>query len=407
MPRFEAFAGIRYDTARVDLADVTAPPYDVIDADDRAALARRHPNNVVRIDCPTPDDCGQSGPGGQYLEAASRLRRWLGDGVLVRDPVPSLYLYRMGFTDDHGRRRHTTGVLGAVGLEPPGEGDVLPHERTTRKDRSDRLELLRVTRANLSPIWFLSLARGLTKLLDPPGDPLASWTDDSGVDHSLWRLSEPAAIDAIRAAVAAAPLVIADGHHRYETSIAYRDARRAADDNGEGATDDLADLTLGFVVELVADELDVEPIHRLVAGLPDGTDLLGTLASGFRVGPVEATDESILDRMDATGAMALVLADGVRLLRPSAELAIRAGDLDTAMVDLALAAVPPHEVTFQPGLASAVDAVACGRAQAAFLVRPPAIDQIADVAHRRQRMPPKTTYFWPKPRTGLVFRSLG
>jgi uncharacterized protein (DUF1015 family) len=401
MPRFEAFAGIRYDTAMVDLADVTAPPYDVIDAADRAALAGRHPNNVVLVDCPTADECGDHGPGGHYLEAGTRLRAWLDAGVLVRDAEPALYLYRMGFTDDHGRRRHTTGVIGAVGLEPPGEGGVLPHERTTTKDRSDRLDLLRATEANLSPIWFLSLARGLTKLLDPPGHPLAEWTDDAGVDHSLRRLDDPPAIKAICSAVTSAPLVIADGHHRYETSFAYRDERRSASGGGAGGYD----LTLGFVVELIEDELDIEPVHRLVAELPADLDLLSALAPSFEIGPVQPADPAVLDRMDASGALAVVLPDGARLLWP------RAGSggekLDTVAVDSFLDGLPPHRLAYQPGVATALDAVlADGRAQAAFLVRPPGIAQIADVAHRHERMPPKTTYFWPKPRTGLVFRSL-
>jgi uncharacterized protein (DUF1015 family) len=397
MPRFEAFAGIRYDTTRVDLADVTAPPYDVIDADERAALAARHPNNVVLVDCPTADDCGDHGPGGQYLEAGTRLRAWLDAGVLVRDAEPSLYLYRMGFVDDHGRRRHTTGVIGAVGLEPPGEGGVLPHERTTTKDRSDRLELLRSTEANLSPIWFLSLARGLTKLLDPPGQPLAGWTDDAGVDHSLRRLDDPEAIEAICAAVASAPLVIADGHHRYETSLAYRDERRSAAGGPGGGYD----LTLGFVVELIEDELDIEPIHRLVSDLPAGVDVLAAMARLFEIGPPEPATTGVLDRMDEAGALALVLPDGARLLWPRTAV-----DLDTVGVDTALAELPPHTLTFQPGVAAALAAVGPERrAQAAVLVRPPGIAQIADVAHRHDRMPPKTTYFWPKPRTGLVLRS--
>jgi uncharacterized protein (DUF1015 family) len=404
MPRFEPFAGIRYDTPRIDLADVTAPPYDVIDADERASLARRHPNNVVRIDCPTADDCGDHGPGGQYLEAGARLRAWLDAGVLVRDTEPSLYLYRMAFTDDHGRRRHTTGVIGAVGLEPPGQGDVLPHERTTTRDRSDRLELLRSTEANLSPIWFLSLTRGLTKLLDPPGHPLADWTDDAGVEHSLRRLADPAAIDAICAAVASAPLVIADGHHRYETSLAFRDELSRGGAPG-------ADLTLGFVVELVEDELDIEPVHRLVTELPDSVDVLAALASSFQIGPLEDASPTLLDRMDDAGALAVVLPDGARLLWPrngvgaaSDELHV---ELDTVAVDTALAGLPTHTLSYQPGVAAALDAVlAERRAQAAFLVRPPGIAQIAEVAHRHERMPPKTTFFWPKPRTGLVFRSL-
>jgi uncharacterized protein (DUF1015 family) len=400
MPRFEAFAGIRYDTGRVDLADVTAPPYDVIGPAERQALARRHPHNVVRIDCPTPEDCGEHGDGGHYLQAGTRLRGWLDEGVLIRDASPSLYLYRMAFVDDHGRHRHTTGVLGAVGLEPPGQGGVLPHEHTTTKARSDRLELLRATEANLSPIWFLSLARGLTKLLDPPGEPLAAWTDDAGVDHALWRLDDPAALDAISAAVGSAALVIADGHHRYETSLAYQDERRAASGGGGGSTD----LTLGFVVELVEDELDIEPVHRLVSGLPEGTDLLGALAASFEIGPVEPAEPALLDRMDEVGALAVVVPDGARLLwpRPGAG----GSDLDTSTVDAAMAGLPPHRLAYQPGVTAALDAVVGdGAAQAAFLVRPPTIAQIAEVAHSHERMPPKTTYFWPKPRTGLVFRS--
>jgi uncharacterized protein (DUF1015 family) len=408
MPRFEAFPGVRYDPERVDLAEVTAPPYDVIDAADRARLAARHPNNVVRIDCPSIDDCGDRGPEGRYAESADRLERWLTDGILLRDTAPSLYLYRMAFSDDHGRARHTTGVIGAVGLEPPGQGDVLPHERTTPKARSDRLELLRSTRANLSPIWFLSLAAGLTKMLDPPGEPIARWNDE-GVDHALWRLSDPPAVEAICATVAGAPLVIADGHHRYETSLAYQSERRAeAAATGAPASEPAAfDLTMGFVVELVADELDIEPIHRLVSGLPDGADVLAAVAEDYDIGATVPADTSVLDRMDEHGAIALALSDGVRLLHPSAELAGRADGLDTTMVDTVVARLPAHELGFQPGVGAALDAVASGRADAAFLVRPPGIGQIADVAHRHDRMPPKTTYFWPKPRTGLVFRSVG
>ncbi|MGH9246046.1 MAG: DUF1015 family protein [Acidimicrobiales bacterium] len=405
MPRFEPFQGIRYDPAGVDLADVTAPPYDVIDPAARAALAARNVHNVVHIDCPTPARRGDEGggrPDDHYDQAAHRFHAWQRDGVLIRDPQPSLYGYRMTFTDDHWRDRHTTGVIGAVGLEPPGAGDVLPHERTTRKDRSDRLRLLEVTQANLSAVWLLSLANGLTKLLDGAGYGLASWTDDRGVAHSLWRLGDPAAIDAICSSVGSAPLVIADGHHRYETCLAYQSERRAADGGAPGAYD----LTLGFVVELVEDEIDIEPIHRLVSGLPDELDLIAWLARFFDVGTAEPAEPSILDRMDDEDALAMVVRDGARLLRPRSEALVDATNLDSSRVDVALAALPPHELVFQPGVAPVLTAVAEGRAQAGLLVRPPTINQIADVAHARRRMPPKTTFFWPKPRTGLVFRSL-
>ena len=155
MPRFEPFHGIRYATD--DLSLVTAPPYDVIDAGERAALAARSPHNVVHIDLPVGED--------PYAGAARTFRGWIADGTLTVD-TPSLYLYRMTFTDEAGTPHHTLGVLGALGLEPPGEGDVLPHEHTTPKAKSDRLQLMRATEANLSPVWGLSLASGLSKLLD-------------------------------------------------------------------------------------------------------------------------------------------------------------------------------------------------------------------------------------------------
>src|SRR4051794_17831335 len=154
---------------------------------------------------------------------------------------------------------HTLGVIGALGLEPPGTGDVLPHEHTTPKARSDRLDLLRATTANLSPIWGLSLARGLSKLLDPSdARPLGSWTDDDGVGHELWQLTESSAIDSVIETVSTAALVIADGHHRYETCLGF--AQERPDLRGAAAT-------LCFVVELVDEQLTVQPIHRLLQGL--------------------------------------------------------------------------------------------------------------------------------------------
>jgi uncharacterized protein (DUF1015 family) len=291
----------------------------------------------------------------------------------------------MSFTDEAGRERATTGVLGALTLERPGEGGILPHERTTPKARSDRLDLLRTTKANLSAIWGLSLAGGLSALLEPTGDPLVDFTDDDGIRHQAWRLDDPAAVEAVGAAVASAPVVIADGHHRYETCLAYRD-EAPADVTGAGAT-------LCFVVELVEDQLTVQPIHRLLAGLPAGFDVAAALAGTYEVGepaPVEA------------GELALVTAEGTRPLRTLVD----DGTLDTVRLDEALAALPPHDVAYQHGVANVAAAVADGRADAGVLLRPVTVAQIEAVADEGERMPPKTTFFWPKPRTGIVFRSL-
>ncbi|MEQ1787399.1 MAG: DUF1015 domain-containing protein, partial [Acidimicrobiales bacterium] len=169
MARFLPFPGIRYDLERADLASVIAPPYDVIDAPQRGALAGQDPHNAVRIDLPDEADGD-----GRYEIARTLLADWLADGTLVFDDRPSFTLYRMTATDDAGVERRTTGVIGALELSPPGT-DILPHEHTTKKAKSDRLDLLRSCRANLSAIWGLSLAKGLTDLLPVDAPPLEAW----------------------------------------------------------------------------------------------------------------------------------------------------------------------------------------------------------------------------------------
>ena len=403
VPRFEPFRGLRYDTGRVDLADVTAPPYDVIDDEERAALASRSPFNVVRIDLPVDED-GQD----RYAVARRLLAGWQDDGVLRRDDRPSFYLYRMEYTDDAGRPRHTTGVIGGLELSPPGQADVLPHEHTTPKAKSDRLEMLRSCRANLSAVWVLSLASGLTALLQPEDEPVAEWDDGTGVRHALWRLSDPGTVAAIAERIGSAPVVIADGHHRYETSLAYREERRS-EAGGEAGP---YDLTMALAVELVEDELTVRPIHRLIGDLPTDVDLPAALAPFFDVtalGAVGDGDEAaaaLIDRMATEGALALVTPEGAWLLRPRPEALTGARDLDSSRLDVALASLPAHRLTFQHGADNVLRLVAKGDAQAGVLLRPASVAQIAETAHGGERMPPKTTFFHPKPRTGPVFRTL-
>lgn len=397
MPRFEPFPGIRY--AVDDPAEVTAPPYDVIDAAERAALVARHEHNVVRIDLPVAD--GSADP---YVDAATTFTRWQREGVLTQDE-PSFYPYRMTFTDEAGVRRQTLGVLGALGLGADERRDVLPHEHTTPKAKSDRLQLLAATRANLSAIWGLSLTPGLTARLGlDRAEALGSWTDAEGVLHELWRLRDPAAVKAVSAAVSATSLVIADGHHRYETCLTY--AAEAGAPAGAGAT-------LCLVVELDEDQLTVAPIHRLVGGLPDGFDLVAALDRYLVAGDLEPMpDGAVVGRLVAEGALGLVTPDGFRLLRADDAALAAAGAeggasmLDSVRIGTALADLPAHDLTYQHGVAHAVAAVREGRAQAAVLLRPVSVEQIRLTAYSRGRMPPKSTFFWPKPRTGTVFRSL-
>jgi len=393
VPHFDAFRGLRYAPA-IDAADVTSPPYDVIDAAERAALAARHPANAVHVDAPTGD--------GGYEAAASTLARWVTDGTLMLDERPCLTLYRLSFTDESGRARSTTGVVAALALEPPGEGDVLPHERTTPKARSDRLQLLRTTEANTSAVWGLSLAEGLSGLLDPPPEaPLSTVIDEDGVRHEVWRIDDPGRIATILESLVSAPVVIADGHHRYETCLAYQAERRAGGDAAGGQ-----DSTLAFVVELAEDQLTVAPIHRLLTGVAPGTDLVRALAGHFDAERCEGRPgPGAVDALVAADALGLVGPDdGWWLLRPRAGAPPPERDLDSARLEAALGALGDPSVAYQHGVANIVAAIDEGRADAGVLLRPATVTQIADVAHARERMPPKTTFFWPKPRTGLVYR---
>ena len=398
MPRFEPFAGVRYDPARVDLDDVIAPPYDVIGPDERARLEARSPWNVVRIDLSEPE-----GGRDRYDNACHLFYEWLEQGVLVADESPAFYVYRMGFHDEQGRPRQTAGVIGALELSVPGQGDVLPHERTMSKPKDDRLNLMRACRANLSPVWGLSLAAGLSSLCELPGPPDARGTDEEGVHHRLWRIVQPGVVDAIMSAVASSPVVIADGHHRYETALAYRDEQRAAG-SGPGPHD----LLMAYIVELSDEQLTVRPIHRLVSGLAPGLDLVDALSpyfDAFDAGPVSGA-ATLPARMTDAGSLAMVTRDQTWLLRPRPHAFTERTDLDSSRLAAALDALPDHDVAYQHGVDAVVAAVEKGDAQAGFLLRPATVAQIAAAARARLRMPAKTTFFFPKPRTGLVFRRL-
>jgi uncharacterized protein (DUF1015 family) len=394
---FSPFAGVRYRAH--DLSAVIAPPYDVISEAERVGLEAADPHNAVRLELPQPD-----GATDRYTAAAERLAGWLGEGGPLRaDDEPGFYVYRMGYTDEGGRPRTTTGVVGALGLEPTADGDVLPHERTTPKAKSDRLDLIRATGANLSPVWGLSLATGLSDACRPAGAPTATATDGEGFTHELWPVTEPAAVAAIAAAVGSAPVVIADGHHRYEVALANQAEQRAAHGESGGPWD----AVMTFVVELRADQLTVAAIHRLVAGLPDGFDVAAALGQWFEAVGTATVDSQLTSAMIDAGALGLLRGDANEavLLRPlPATVAAADNDVDSARLDVALAGLPAHDLTYQHGIRSVEAAVRSGQAQAGILLRPATVAQIAEVADARDRMPPKTTFFTPKPATGLVFR---
>ena len=398
MPAFEPFRGIRYDTRTVDPSAVTSPPYDVISPEDRRALVAGSPHNVTLIDLPVPD---ADRPGiDPYTDAAARLSQWRRDHVLITDELPSFTIHRMSSVDEDGAQRHTTGVVGALRLSSPGEGEILCHEYTTPKAKSDRLDLLGATDANLSAVWGLSPAIGLTELLEAEGAPSMEFVAD-GVTHSVWVVTDPERISAIRAAIEPHPVVIADGHHRYETSLAHRDRVRGT--NGAGTA---ADAVMCFIVELSEAQLSVGPIHRLVRGLDPATDLLETLGAYFQIEPFDAPATGVVRALEHAGALALVLPEADLLLRPRPEMFDGVRDLDSSRLDHALAGLDGIEVTYQHGVGNIREAVSSGAAEFGVLLRPVTVPQIIEIAEGGERMPPKSTFFFPKPPTGIVIRSL-
>ena len=390
MPDFAPFRAHRYAPG-TDLDAVIAPPYDVLSDADVDALASRDPHNIVHVDVPRGGD-------DRYAVAASTLAAWLDAGVLVTDAEPSFTIYRLSFTDAAGADRTIVGVLGGLEVVDEGAGGVLPHERTTPKAKSDRLDLTRATATNLSPVWGLSLAAGLTDALAEPGEEVSRLVVD-GVTHVAERVVDPARIARVREVLAADDVLIADGHHRYAISRSYRDEVRAA----TGRTDTDAEKTLCFVNELVADQLSIEAIHRVYAGV--GLDALrARLAESFELSPAPAPTPGLLGDMVDRGRLVLLSPDGTAewlAPRPGAFDGVRA--LDGAWLEHALSGLDVG-VDYQHGLDETVALVGSGDVDAGVLIRPTSLAEIERTAREGLLMPPKSTFFTPKLRTGLVLR---
>jgi uncharacterized protein (DUF1015 family) len=394
VPRFDPFPALRY--AAADLGPLVAPPYDVLSERDVDELEARHPHNIVHVDVPRERDGAE-----RYEAAAARLRSWIAEGVMVRDHEPSFTLYRMSFTDEAGRARRIVGVVGALEVVDEGAGGVLPHERTTPKASTDRLDLTRATAANLSPVWGLSLADGLTTTLAAPAEPVGSVTVD-GVAHSVERVTDRGRIAEIAARVGGDDVLIADGHHRYSVSRTYRDEVRAR----TGTSHSAAELTLAFVSELVEDQLSVAAIHRVYRSI-DRSELLGALEAGFTTSPAGPVDSGTLAAMRSRGSLCLLDRDGNGTwldARPGAFDSVR--PIDGAWLEHLLA-TSGADVDYQHG----VDEVRAlmrddPSVVAAVLIRPVSVSEIERTAREGLLMPPKSTFFTPKLRTGFVVREL-
>ena len=411
MADVQPFRALHYDRARVGgLQAVVAPPYDVIDADQRAALVARSPHNVVEIDLPHGDD--------PYAHAADVFERWRADGILVRDDTPALWALEQDYTGPDGRRRTRHGFFARVKVEDYGPGRIRPHERTHPGPKEDRLRLTRATRANLSPIFSLydDPAGAAWGALAPhlAGEPWAEVTDEDGTTHRLWRVADPAAAEAVRATLAGTELLIADGHHRYETARVYQQ---------EGG----AGHVLMCLVALQDPGLTVFPTHRLLTELdgPRRESLRATIERDFEAAQIAAGElEPAGD-----GPVRMGYLDGhhrrplMLTLRDPAIAAAALPDkpepyreLDTAVLEALVLrdalGMSEDDISHLHGLdyardtAQARERVESGAAQAAFFMRGTPVSQVRAVAAAGESMPPKSTYFFPKVLTGMVLNVL-
>jgi len=340
------------------------------------------------------------GPG-RYEMANATLQTWVDEGVLSSDNSPTFSIYRMTFTDEAGRTRTTIGVIGALEVVDEGAGGVLPHEQTTPKAKTDRLDLTRATDANLSPVWGLSTKIGLSALLSEPGEPVGSVVDAEGVIHSVERVVDKSRIEAICAAVSSSPVVIADGHHRYAISRSFRDEVRARTQSKDTG----AELTLTYINELVEEQLSVAAIHRFYNGA-SSDDLRAALSQFYTFEATTSVDDKTLQEMNKRGS--LVFIDdrlSVSWMTPKLGVFDSIRALDSARLEYALAGVD-HTVGYQHGATEVQELVTRGRATAAILIRPVSVDEIKRTANEGLLMPPKSTFFTPKLRTGLVIREL-
>ncbi len=408
---------LHYDLSVVgDLGDVVAPPYDVIDAPQRAALMARSPFNVVAVDLP-------EGEPDRYASARELFESWQLQGAVIRDQEPAMWAHTQGYTGPDGIAQTRRGFFCRVRIEEYGPGRVRPHERTHPGPKEDRLRLTRATRANMSPIFSLySDPTGAAWEALEPATAQAPWgeaTDADSTVHRLWRVADAQVIEAVQAAARESELLIADGHHRYETAHAY-----AEEVGGEGDHQ----YVLMCLVALEDPGLTVFPTHRLVKGLDSERReaLAAALERDFEIAEVAAEG---LAPPSGEGPLQLGYIDShsgrpVRLTLKDQAIADAAlagyseayRHLDTGVLEALLLKGALgfsdddishlRDFRYARDAGEALELVRSGEYDAAFVMRATPVAQVRDVAAAGENMPPKSTYFFPKLLTGLIFNPL-
>lgn len=427
MADIKAFHALRYTAAAGSPAELTCPPYDIISDGERAEYLARNPHNVIRLELPKGED--------PYGEAGRTLREWLADGTLKCDDDAGIYIYEEEFLTgvDHGEKRALKGIICLVRVEDFDAGVVLPHEETLSKAKQDRFSLMQATNCNFSQIYSLYMDEtGETRRrIDhlSSGTPRCEFSDGL-VTHRLWIVNDAVAIEAFRSDFAARRLYIADGHHRYETAINYRNYCR---ENAVWAPG--SEFVMMMLVDMENPGLVVFPTHRLVRGLPDFSPeqvLAGsaayfdaeTLSDRGAVEPrlkadYDAGKKSFVFAAVQDGALAYTL---LTLRDPSvmadflpekseASRGLDVSVLHTLILERVLGIDKENmanqkNLTYTRSADEALESVRTGESQCAFLLNPTRVEEIGAVAAAGEKMPQKSTYFYPKLITGLVMNSL-
>lgn len=439
-PMIAPFRGLRYNLSsdRLDPAKVTAPPYDVISEAAQKRLYERDPHNVVRLILghQFPKDTEADN---RYTRAAAHLAAWIREGVLKRDAEPSFYLYEQEFTlkdAGPGPTRHVRrGFLALRRLEEFGQGKIQPHEKTLAGPKADRLLLMKSCHANLSPIFSLysDPERILGRLLEPhfQTKPLADFTDEEGVRQRLWRVSDEALFRKTDEIVGRKNLFIADGHHRYETALAYREWMMKRPEGANAPEDASFHYVMMFFSDMEDPGLVILPTHRVLHDWPgfDARSFKGKLAALFGIRAFPEGNEALLQALKdegARGRQALGLAlpgEAPMLLTLSGErrdsipalkdvpAALRA--VDTLILHrvifremLGLKEEDDKDPRFMTFVKDAREALEAARANAVFLLNTTPMRVLKEVVETGMVLPPKTTFFYPKLLSGLVFHPL-
>jgi uncharacterized protein (DUF1015 family) len=429
--RLRPFRGYRYNREKVgDLRPVVSPPYDVIPDELRRELHHRHPHNVIRLilgEEHTGDDAAEN----RYLRARRYFQEWEDTGILLRESAPAFYVYEQQYPWKRGERRVRTGLIGAVGLEEYDARIVFPHERTMPAPKADRLRLMQALPVNLEQIFcfYPGPSGSITDVLRSATrtDPLCDFGDEAGVRHRLWLLQQSDAIDRLITAFRDRPLFIADGHHRYETALTFQEEMRRADATGD--PEKAYNFVMMTLVSMEDGGLTALPTHRLIrAEWRAGAEILRLLEPHFSreervIGHREGGLQKCLDEMEEwgrrghvfglyTGGETLTI---LTLKDPGVVERLTGGGesrgaqmLDVVVLqDLIfqrlLGLKDPEMIRFTQDEEVAVREVRHGRAAAAFFLNPIPVTQIAATVSTGQRLPPKSTYFYPKLLSGLVF----